>query len=54
MKGIVGRGWAERERAGMEVVRKRIVSCEWAEGEEIKVGRRARTENSVSGVSWGR
>ena len=52
-KGIVGRGRALSERVGMEVVRKSIVNCAVGVvvGDEESVGRRASTENNVSGAS---
>lgn len=46
---IVGNGSAESDRVGREVVRKSIVNCAFAD--VVRVGRRARTEKSVSGVS---
>jgi hypothetical protein len=44
------------ERVGMEVVRKSIVNCAavGVVGDEESVGRRASTENNVSGLSCGK
>ena len=44
------------ERVGMEVVRKSIVNCAVGVvvGDEESVGRRASTENKVSGLSCGK